>query len=121
MPIHVDLSPQEITVPVVVRNASPARLYEDALTREQAGVVSSGAIAIRSGAKTGRSPKDKHIVRHRDSEKDVWWGSINHPIDEHTFLLENNGMILSNKVGTQCKNFYKTECMFLLVGDTQKT
>ena len=66
MPIHVDLSPQEITVPVVVRNASPARLYEDALTREQAGVVSSGAIAIRSGAKTGRSPKDKHIVRHSD-------------------------------------------------------
>ena len=35
---HVDLIPQEITVPVVVRNASPARLYEDALTREQAGV-----------------------------------------------------------------------------------
>ena len=55
MPSYVDLSPQEITVPVVVRNASPARLYEDALTRERAGVVSSGAIAIRSGAKTGRS------------------------------------------------------------------
>ena len=28
---HVDLIPQEITVPVVVRNASPLRLYEDAL------------------------------------------------------------------------------------------
>ena len=93
MPIHVDLSPQEITVPVVVRNASPARLYEDALTREQAGVVSSGAIAIRSGAKTGRSPKDKHIVRHEDSEKDVWWGSTNHPIDEHTFLLNRQRAI----------------------------
>ena len=90
---HVDLIPQEITVPVVVRNASPARLYEDALTREQAGVVSSGAIAIRSGAKTGRSPKDKHIVRHRDSEKDVWWGSINHPIEEHTFLLNRQRAI----------------------------
>ena len=93
MPIHVDLSPQEITVPVVVRNASPARLYEDALTREQAGVVSSGAIAIRSGAKTGRSPKDKHIVRHEDSEKDVWWGSTNHPIEEHTFLLNRQRAI----------------------------
>ena len=49
MPIYADLSPQEITVPVVVRNASPARLYEDALTRERAGGGSSGAIAIRSG------------------------------------------------------------------------
>lgn len=77
----------------MVRNASPARLYEDALTREQAGVVSSGAIAIRSGAKTGRSPKDKHIVRHEDSEKDVWWGSTNHPIDEHTFLLNRQRAI----------------------------
>ena len=90
---HVDLIPQEITVPVVVRNASPARLYEDALTREQAGVVSSGAIAIRSGAKTGRSPKDKHVVRHKDSDKDVWWGSTNHPIDEHTFFLNRQRAI----------------------------
>lgn len=93
MPIHVDLSPQEITVPVVVRNASPARLYEDAVTRERAGIVSSGAIAIRSGAKTGRSPKDKHVVRHPDSEKDVWWGPVNHPIDEHTFLLNRQRAI----------------------------
>ena len=93
MPIHVDLSPQEITVPVVVRNASPARLYEDAVTRERAGIVSSGAIAIRSGAKTGRSPKDKQVVRHPESERDVWWGPVNHPIDEHTFLLNRQRAI----------------------------
>ena len=93
MPIHVDLSPQEITVPVVVRNASLARLYEDAVTRERAGIVSSGAIAIRSGAKTGRSPKDKHIVRHPDSEQSVWWGPVNHPIEEHTFLLNRQRAI----------------------------
>jgi len=77
----------------VVRNASPARLYEDAVTRERAGIVSSGAIAIRSGAKTGRSPKDKHVVRHPDSEQDVWWGAVNHPIDEHTFLLNRQRAI----------------------------
>lgn len=93
MPIHVDLSPQEITVPVVVRNAPPARLYEDAVNRERAGIVSSGAIAIRSGAKTGRSPKDKHVVRHPESERDVWWGAVNHPIDEHTFLLNRQRAI----------------------------
>jgi phosphoenolpyruvate carboxykinase (ATP) len=63
MPLHVDLSVHEISVPVVVRNAPPARLYEDAVTREQAAIMASGAIAIRSGAKTGRCPKDKHVVR----------------------------------------------------------
>ena len=87
MPVHVDLSAHDITVPVVVRNAPPGRLYEDAVTRERAGIVSSGAIAIRSGAKTGRSPADKHVVRRPESEGDVWWGAVNHPIDEHTFLL----------------------------------
>jgi phosphoenolpyruvate carboxykinase (ATP) len=93
MPLHVDLSAHEISVPVVVRNAPPARLYEDAVTREHAGIVSSGAIAIRSGAKTGRSPKDKHVVRQPESERDVWWGPVNHPIDEHTFLLNRQRAI----------------------------
>ncbi|NDC62632.1 MAG: phosphoenolpyruvate carboxykinase (ATP) [Planctomycetia bacterium] len=93
MPVHVDLSAHEISVPVVVRNASPARLYEDAVTREQAGIVSSGAIAIRSGAKTGRSPKDKHVVRHPDSDADVWWGAVNHPIDDQAFLLNRQRAI----------------------------
>ncbi len=93
MPVHVDLSVHEITVPVVIRNAPPARLYEDAVTRERAAIVASGAIASRSGAKTGRSPKDKHLVRHPDSEQDVWWGPVNHPIDEHTFLLNRQRAI----------------------------
>jgi phosphoenolpyruvate carboxykinase (ATP) len=87
MPLHVDLSAHEITVPVVVRNAPPARLYEDAITRERAAIMASGAIAIRSGVKTGRSPKDKHVVRAPESGAEVWWGAVNHPIDDHTFLL----------------------------------
>jgi phosphoenolpyruvate carboxykinase (ATP) len=93
MPVPVDVSAHEITVPVVIRNAPPGRLYEDAVSREQAGIVSSGAIAIRSGAKTGRSPGDKHVVRHPTSEADVWWGPVNHPIDDHTFLLNRQRAI----------------------------
>jgi Phosphoenolpyruvate carboxykinase len=49
--------------------------------------VSSGALATLSGAKTGRSPKDKRIVREPDSESDIWWrtpdnGSPNYEMDE---------------------------------------
>jgi phosphoenolpyruvate carboxykinase (ATP) len=83
----IDLSEHDILAPMVIRNAPPAFLYEEAVTREGAGIVASGAIAIRSGAKTGRSPKDKHVVRDPASEREVWWGSVNHPIDDHTFLL----------------------------------
>ena len=83
----IDLSEHDILAPMVIRNAPPAFLYEEAVTREGAGIVASGAIAIRSGAKTGRSPKDKHVVRDPASEQNVWWGPVNHPIDNHTFLL----------------------------------
>ena len=93
MTLPVDLSAHEINVPVVVRNAPPARLYEDAVTREHAAIMASGAIAIRSGAKTGRSPLDKHVVRNTASEKDVWWGAVNRPIEDHTFLLNRQRAI----------------------------
>jgi phosphoenolpyruvate carboxykinase (ATP) len=69
-------------------NSSAARLYEDALKFEEGSViVSSGALATFSGAKTGRCPKDKRVVAEPESEKDVWWGPVNIPIDEHTFSI----------------------------------
>jgi phosphoenolpyruvate carboxykinase (ATP) len=40
-----------------------------------------------SGAKTGRSPKDKHVVRSPESEKDIWWGPVNIPIDHRSFEI----------------------------------
>ena len=46
-------------------------------------VTATGAVSVDTGRFTGRSPKDKYIVRHPDSEKNVWWtgtGSDNHPI-----------------------------------------
>ena len=43
---------------------------------------------VLSGAKTGRSPKDKHVVREVNTEHDIWWGheSPNTPVDEEYFL-----------------------------------
>jgi len=47
-------------------------------------VVSSGALATTSGEKTGRSPKDKRVVREPEFEDDVWWGkySPNYMMDD---------------------------------------
>ena len=83
----MDLSVYELKAPQVVRNATPARLYEMAIKDGDAVIATSGALATRSGDKTGRSPKDKRIVRHPDSEKDIWWGDVNIEIDEKTFLI----------------------------------
>ena len=55
-------------------------------------LVSSGALATLSGAKTGRSPKDKRIVREAGSESNIWWnqagnGSPNFEMDERQVLF----------------------------------
>jgi phosphoenolpyruvate carboxykinase (ATP) len=86
MATTLDLSRYEISVEDISRNASPACLYEEALFYDDtATITSSGALAIRSGRKTGRSPSDKRIVRNQDSEDDIWWGPINIDLDERTF------------------------------------
>ncbi len=61
-----------------IGNPSVAALYEDALVYETGtAITSTGALTAYSGAKTGRSPLDKRIVKEPSSEKDVWWGPVN--------------------------------------------
>jgi len=83
----VDLSSQGLRVGQVIRNASRARLYEDALAYSDAAIVDCGGLAVRSGAKTGRSPNDKRVVRHPDSERDIWWGDVNIPLSPESFAI----------------------------------
>ena len=83
-----DLSAYEIEVKTVLRNASPATLYQEALRYEKGATLSdTGALIAYSGDKTGRSPKDKRIVKHSDSENDVWWGPVNIGLDENVFFV----------------------------------
>jgi len=89
----VDLKSYGINVTRVVRNPSPPRLYEDAIVLEDAAIMSTGALLTTSGDKTGRSPKDKRIVAHPDSENDIWWGKINMKIEEDDFMVNRRRAI----------------------------
>jgi phosphoenolpyruvate carboxykinase (ATP) len=52
-----------------------AELYEQAIKFEKGSfITSTGALATLSGAKTGRSPKDKRVVKEETSKDDLWWG-----------------------------------------------
>ncbi|GER27803.1 phosphoenolpyruvate carboxykinase [Striga asiatica] len=65
----------------VLCNLSPAELYEQAIKYEKGSfITSSGAIATLSGAKSGRSAKDKRIVRDETTEDDLWWGKYVHTL-----------------------------------------
>lgn len=64
---------------------SVPKLVEKVLTRNEGLLTSTGAVRATTGKYTGRSPKDKFIVKE-DSVKDkIDWGSINQPISETVF------------------------------------
>jgi len=89
-----NLEAHGISVADVRRNLSPASLYEEAIRHEPgAAIADSGALIAFSGEKTGRSPKDKRVVKHPDSEADVWWGPVNFPFEEKAFMVNRERAI----------------------------
>lgn len=66
-------------------NLAPEELYAEALSRGEGKLASNEALVVETGRFTGRSPKDKFVVRHGDSEKHVWWGTVNRDISQENF------------------------------------
>jgi phosphoenolpyruvate carboxykinase (ATP) len=62
-----------------------AQLYEHALARGEARLAEGGPLVVDTGVHTGRSPKDKFIVREPGSEARIWWGDVNGEISEEHF------------------------------------
>jgi phosphoenolpyruvate carboxykinase (ATP) len=58
-------------------NLTAAALYEEALRRGEARLTAHGALVADTGQFTGRSPKDKFVVREADTEPHVWWDNNN--------------------------------------------
>jgi phosphoenolpyruvate carboxykinase (ATP) len=60
-------------------------LYEEAVFRGEGATTVGGPFVAHTGKHTGRSPNDKFVVKHVDSEGNVWWGSYNRPFDGMKF------------------------------------
>jgi phosphoenolpyruvate carboxykinase (ATP) len=54
-------------------NLTEPALYEHALRAQEAEIAYGGALVAETGVHTGRSPKDKFIVRDALTDKTVWW------------------------------------------------
>jgi phosphoenolpyruvate carboxykinase (ATP) len=63
-------------------NLSTPELYEDAIRAGEGVVAAEGPMVVRTGKHTGRSPEDKFVVAHPDTDAKVWWGPVNRPISE---------------------------------------
>ena len=64
---------------------SADELHQETLNKKLGVEASSGAIAINTGKFTGRSPKDRFIVKDDITKDRVWWGDINIPFDADKF------------------------------------
>jgi phosphoenolpyruvate carboxykinase (ATP) len=64
---------------------SSAELAEQAVLRGQGILNDTGALCIRTGEFTGRSPNDKFIVKDAGTEHSVDWNKFNIPIEEKYF------------------------------------
>jgi phosphoenolpyruvate carboxykinase (ATP) len=69
----------------VVWQPTTSMLYADALERGDGVLAEGGPLVVDTGIHTGRSPRDKFIVREPDSEDRIWWGPVNQPIAEDRF------------------------------------
>lgn len=67
------------------RDLSVAELAEASLRRGESQLAANGALCAATGRFTGRSPRDRFIVRDGSTEGQVAWGKVNQPLDPHHF------------------------------------
>jgi phosphoenolpyruvate carboxykinase (ATP) len=66
-------------------NPTTALLYTHALKQGEGVLAEGGPLVVDTGRFTGRSPKDKFVVREPGSEERIWWGTVNQPLSEEHF------------------------------------
>ncbi len=64
---------------------SPEELTEQTLQRGQGVLSDTGALVVNTGEFTGRSPKDRFIVKDILTENTVHWNDFNIPIESKYF------------------------------------
>ncbi len=65
-------------------NLGTAQLTEHSLNNKESKLAVGGALLCRTGERTGRSPKAKHIVKDAFTADRVWWGN-NQPCSPEAF------------------------------------
>ncbi|MFZ9395356.1 MAG: phosphoenolpyruvate carboxykinase [Erythrobacter sp.] len=78
MSLALPLSSQGIETSATIHaNLGTPQLVEHALANGEGLLAKHGPLVVETGAHTGRSAKDKFIVRDAETENTVWWGKVN--------------------------------------------
>jgi phosphoenolpyruvate carboxykinase (ATP) len=79
------LAEMDIKLGRIHRNLSVPSMVEQIIARNEGILSSTGALSVKTGRFTGRSPDDKYIVDDEVTHNSVNWGKVNHPISEENF------------------------------------
>ncbi|PEQ13293.1 phosphoenolpyruvate carboxykinase (ATP) [Novosphingobium sp. PC22D] len=80
-----------VTKATVHANLGTAQLVEHAVRNGEGKLAADGPLVVETGKHTGRSAKDKFIVRDAETESTVWWGDVNVPMTpEHFAALKED-------------------------------
>ena len=90
--LSVSLAEQGIATNAVIKaNLGTAALVEEAIRNGEGRLAAHGPLVVETGKHTGRSAKDKFIVRDAETENTVWWGKVNVPMTpEHFAALKED-------------------------------
>lgn len=83
---NITLSPQ------IYHNLNYSEIFRHEMEDGEV-VASNNVVAINTGKFTGRSPKDKYIVKQEPSQNNIWWGKINRPMTLQVYKKLYNRVI----------------------------
>ncbi len=69
-------------------NEANWRLVQKSVARDESQLSATGALVVETGQHTGRSPKDKFIVRDASTENEVWWDNNKSMTPRHFEVLK---------------------------------
>ncbi|MFB0613230.1 phosphoenolpyruvate carboxykinase [Aurantiacibacter poecillastricola] len=90
-PLSTSLSAQGIDTDATVHsNLGTAALVEHAINNDEGQLAAHGPLVVQTGKHTGRSAKDKFIVRDAETEDTVWWDNNASMKPEHFANLKED-------------------------------
>jgi phosphoenolpyruvate carboxykinase (ATP) len=78
-------------------NLTTPELYREAIQRNEGTLVHLGPLAVDTGKYTGRSPKDKFIVKDALTTERVDWGAVNQPMQSEHFAQLKKDLLAATK------------------------
>ena len=83
---------------------SADELTKKTVEKKQGTISDTGALVVQTGKFTGRSPKDRYLVKDNITSERVWWGDINIPFSPQDFdSLYKKMLVSSDKQKLVCK------------------